>query len=160
MFTTFLEGRRNKLMATISDILRVKGNQVWSIPPETSVLDALKVMRDKDVGALLVMEAGNIMGIVSERDFMRSVADKEKFQLAAEVQDYMTREVITIEPGQSIEECMRMMTKERIRHLPVVDNKHVIGLISIGDVVKELISDKESLINNLENYIQGRGYGH
>jgi CBS domain-containing protein len=147
-------------MATISDILRVKGNQVWTIPPKTSVLDALKVMRDKDVGALLVMEAGNIVGIVSERDFMRSIADKEEFQLTAEVQDYMTRGVFTIEPSQSIEESMMLMTKERIRHLPVVDNDKLVGLISIGDVVKELISDKESLINNLENYIQGRGYGH
>lgn len=147
-------------MITIRDLLKNKGNQVWSISPDTSVIETLQLMAEKDVGALLVLEGDQIAGIISERDFVRSIAETERCILKTTVLEYMTKKVITVELDQSIDECMQMMTKERIRHLPVVEGGKLVGLISIGDVVKELISNKESTINNLQNYIEGRGYGH
>lgn len=146
-------------MAILRDLLKVKGNQVWSVSPDATVLDTLKAMAKKDVGALLVLDAGKIVGIISERDFARSIAKTEECILDTTVVDYMTKEVVTIRPDQSVDECMQLMTRERIRHLPVVEDNQLIGLISIGDVVKEIISNKESTIDHLENYIEGRGYG-
>lgn len=146
-------------MTTTRDLLKIKGNEVWSISPNTSVLETLKFMAAKDVGALLVVDAGQIVGVISERDFVRSIAQTEQCLLSATVQDYMTKDVVTVGLDQTIDECMQLMTKERIRHLPVVETHSLVGLISIGDVVKEIISSKESTINNLENYIEGRGYG-
>lgn len=147
-------------MATIRDLLRVKGNQVWGISPNTTVLETLQVMEDKDVGALLVLEGDHIAGIISERDFVRSIAITGRCVLNTTVLEYMTKKVFTIDPDQSIDDCMQLMTRERIRHLPVVEDGKLVGLISIGDLVKELISSKELEIDNLENYIEGRGYGH
>ncbi len=146
-------------MATVRDLLKTKGNEVWSVSPTTSVLTTLKYMADKDVGALLVLDKDRIAGVISERDFVRSIAHNETCLLEARVQDYMTREVVTIAPDKTIEDCMQLMTRERIRHLPVVENQRLVGLISIGDVVKEMISSKETKIDDLENYIEGRGYG-
>ena len=146
-------------MTTVRDLLKIKGNEVWTIPPATSVLDTLKFMAKKDVGALLVLDANEIVGVISERDFVRSIAQTEQCLLEALVQDYMTKDVHTVGLDQTIEECMQLMTHKRIRHLPVVENHTLVGLISIGDVVKEMISSKESIINSLENYIEGRGYG-
>jgi CBS domain-containing protein len=146
-------------MTTVRDLLKIKGNEVWTIPPATSVLDTLKFMAKKDVGALLVLDANEIVGVISERDFVRSIAQTELCLLDALVQDYMTKDVHTVGLDQTIEECMQLMTHKRIRHLPVVENHTLVGLISIGDVVKEMISSKESIINSLENYIEGRGYG-
>lgn len=145
-------------MSTVRDLLKVKGNEVWSVSPETSVLDTLRMMAEKEVGALVVLDAGQIVGIISERDFARSIAKTEQCILDTTVMDYMTKKVVTIGPDQTVDDCMQMMTKGRIRHLPVVEGKKLIGLISIGDVVKEIISSKESTIDNLENYIEGRGY--
>jgi CBS domain-containing protein len=146
-------------MATVRDLLKLKGNQVWTISPTTSVIDTLKFMSDKDVGALLVVEGDQILGVISERDFVRSIAQTGQCLLYAQVQNYMTKEVVTVKPSQTIDECMQLMTKQRIRHLPVVENQALVGLISIGDVVKEMISSKESTITSLENFIEGRGYG-
>ncbi len=146
-------------MAIVRDLLKTKGNEVWAVSPTTSVLQTLKYMAEKDVGALLVLDADRIAGVISERDFVRSIAQTETCLLEAKVQDYMTREVVTVTPDKSIEDCMQLMTRERIRHLPVVDNQRLVGLISIGDVVKEMISSKESKIDDLQNYIEGRGYG-
>jgi CBS domain-containing protein len=145
-------------MSTVRDLLKVKGNEVWSVSPETSVLDTLRMMAEKEVGALVVLDAGQIVGIISERDFARSIAKTEQCILDTTVMDYMTKKVVTIGPDQTVDDCMQMMTKGRIRHLPVVEGKKLIGLISIGDVVKEIISSKESTIDTLENYIEGRGY--
>jgi CBS domain-containing protein len=145
-------------MSTVRDLLKVKGNEVWSVSPETSVLDTLRMMAQKEVGALVVLDAGQIVGIISERDFARSIAKTEQCILDTTVMDYMTKKVVTIGPDQTVDDCMQMMTKGRIRHLPVVEGKKLIGLISIGDVVKEIISSKESTIDTLENYIEGRGY--
>lgn len=147
-------------MVTIRDLLRVKGDDVWSVTPKTCVLDTLRVMADKGVGALLIMEGSRIAGIFSERDFARAIAKTGQCILDHPVGEYMTTQVVTIEPDQSVEECMQMMTREHIRHLPVMEDRRLIGLISIGDVVREIISSKESTIDTLENFIEGRGYGH
>ncbi len=146
-------------MANVRNLLKVKGSAVWSVSANTSVLDALKLMADKEVGALLVLDAGRIEGIISERDFVRSIAETGQCVVDSTVSEYMTKEVYTVEPDTSIEECMHMMTQKRIRHLPVVEDQQLVGLISIGDVVKGIISTKESTISSLENYIEGRGYG-
>jgi CBS domain-containing protein len=146
-------------MITVRDLLKGKGNDIWYVSPEDVVLKALNLMAEKDIGALVVLEQDKLKGIVSERDFVRSIAESERCLIEAPVSKYMTKVVINVEPDQSTDECMRIMTDHRIRHLPVVDNGRVIGVISIGDVVKADISNKELTINNLENYIEGRGFG-
>ena len=147
-------------MVTVRDLLKTKGDQVWFVSPNTSVLDTLQLLAEKDVGALLVLEDGKIVGIISERDFVRSIAKTGLCVLNTTVLEYMTKKVITVGPDQSIEDCMQVMTKEHIRHLPVVEDGKLVGLVSIGDVVKGMITSKEILIDNLQNYIEGSGYGH
>jgi len=149
-------------MATVKSLIKNKGHQVWSVPPTATTLAALRLLKEKEIGALLVLNEGNIVGIVSERDIVRRIAEISEFDPDADVEEYMTRKVFVVHPDQSLEECMQMMTQEHIRHLPVVDNDQLVGLISIGDLVKELIHDKESMIISLENYIQGQSteYGH
>lgn len=146
-------------MATVRDILMVKGNQVWSISPDTLVIEALQIMTEKEIGALLVIEDGKIAGIISERDFVHTVAEKESCILQTIVPEYMTKEVHTVTPDTTLDECMQLMTDKHIRHLPVLDYGKLVGMISIGDIVKEIISTEKSQINALENYIQGTGYG-
>lgn len=146
-------------MNKIRELLKVKGNKVWSISLDTSVLEALQLMTDKKVGALLIVEDGKIAGIISERDFVHGVAEKERCIVNTTVAEYMTPKVITITPEQTVEECMQLMTVQHIRHLPVVENDELVGIISIGDIVKEIISNEKSRSDALENYIQGRGYG-
>lgn len=146
-------------MNKIRELLKVKGNKVWSISLDTSVLEALQLMTDKKVGALLIVEDGKIAGIISERDFVHGVAEKERCIVNTTVAEYMTPRVITITPEQTVEECMQLMTAQHIRHLPVVENDDLVGIISIGDIVKEIISNEKSRSDALENYIQGRGYG-
>ena len=147
-------------MTIVNDLLKIKGNDVWSVSPSATVLQALKYMAEKDIGALLVVEDDQIMGVISERDFVRSIADTEACLLDARVRDYMTKDVISVTPGKTVEDCMQIMTTDRIRHLPVVDNGRLIGMISIGDVMKELLNGKELTINSMSDYIEGRGYGH
>ena len=145
-------------MVTVRDLLKTKGSEVWSVSPETTVINTLKMLADKDVGALMVTKDGKTVGIVSERDFVRSIAKTGQVLLHSTVDHYMIKDLFTITPDQSIENCMQIMTEKHIRHLPVLENEKLIGVISIGDVVRELISNKEFTINQLENYIQGRGY--
>ncbi len=145
-------------MITVRTLLRFKGYEVWSVIPQTSTLDALLFMKEKDVGALLVLEDGKIVGIISERDFVRLIADIGVCDLTKPVQEFMTRDVFTITPDQTIEECMHLMTNKHIRHLPVLENEKLVGLISIGDVINEIITNQEIQITNLSNYIEGRGY--
>ncbi len=147
-------------MVTVRDLLRVKGDQVFTITPNTSVIEALRLLTEKDIGALLVEEGQKIVGIISERDFVRMIAETGRCPLDAFVNDIMTTEVITVHPDQTIQQCMTIMTQERIRHLPVIDEERLIGLVSIGDVVKSIITSHESTIDQLENFISGRGYGH
>ncbi len=145
-------------MATVRDLLKIKGDQVWSIGPETSVLEALELMSEKNVGALVVLQNDLLVGIISERDFVRAIAKIGQCLIEAPVNDYMTKEVYTVGPDLTTDECMSLMTEKKFRHLPVMVDDKLVGIISIGDVVKEVISFKESTIHNLENYIEGTDY--
>jgi CBS domain-containing protein len=144
------------MMNTVKDMLRVKGREVWSIGPDAPVYDALSMMADKGVGALLVLEGGGVVGIVSERDYARKVDLKRKSSRQTPVRDIMTPEVVYVRPENTVEECMALMTHKRIRHLPVMEDDKVVGVISIGDVVKAIISEQQFVIEQLERYISGR----
>jgi len=143
----------------VSTLLRVKGNVVYTVGPETPIIDALELMAEKKIGAVLVLEEKAIVGVFSERDFVRNVAQNKNLALNTPVRELMTAEVFFIPPEQSIDECMALMTNQRVRHLPVLKDGQLMGLISIGDVVKLLIEDKDLLITNMEKYILGIGYG-
>src|SRR5712692_9712414 len=147
--------RESKTMTTVAQILQGKGHEVWSVSPATLVYSALKVMAEKNVGALLVLEGHELKGIFSERDYARKVILEGKSSRDIPVQEIMSPEVFTVLPEQSVEECMAQMTDKRIRHLPVMENGRVIGVISIGDAVKAIISEREFTIKQLENYITG-----
>ncbi len=142
-------------MTTAAQILQEKGHQVWSVSPPTLVYQALKVMAEKDVGALLVLEADELKGIFSERDYARKVILVGKSSREIAVKEIMSPAVFTVGPQQSVDECMRLMTDKHVRHLPVVEGGRVIGVISIGDAVKAIISEREFTIKHLENYITG-----
>ncbi len=140
-------------MIKMKDILMSKGNDIWSIGPDKSVFEALELMADKEVGALLVMDAGKVKGLFSERDYARKVALKGRSSLQTNVSEVMTDRVICTSPEDSAEECMALMTDKRVRHLPVVENNELLGLVSIGDLVKAIISEQEFTIKVLEKYI-------
>lgn len=143
-------------MYLVRQILESKGYQVWSTKPDATIYDALQIMSEKDVGALVVLEDdGRLAGIFSERDYARKVILFGKNSKDTPVGEVMTTSVFTVEPGEPIEKCMALMTAKHFRHLPVVEDKRVIGIISIGDVVKAVISQKEFVIEQLENYITG-----
>ena len=145
------------MLFSVRDLLRLKGDAVWSVTPETSVVDALHQLSEKDIGTLLVLKDDQIAGIISERDVVRKIAETEDFLLENPVSAYMTAEVITISPTQTIEDCMTLMTEKRIRHLPVVEDGKLVGMISIGDVVKAIITSQEFTIDQLKKFIDG-GY--
>lgn len=142
-------------MKTVQDILRRKGRQVWSVGPAQTVYEALKLMSEKNIGAVLVLESDHLQGIFSERDYARKVVLEGKSSRETHVAEAMTRKVACVTPGQTIEECMALMTDKRIRHLPVLNQQNLVGVISIGDVVGAKISEQEFLIEQLENYIMG-----
>ena len=142
-------------MTTVRQILETKGREIWSVSPETTVYDAIKLMADKNAGALLVLERDQMRGIISERDYARKVILKGKSSKDTPVKEIMSIDVVTIRPEQSIDECMALMTSKRIRHLPVLEGNKLAGMISIGDVVKAIISEQEFTIKQLENYITG-----
>jgi CBS domain-containing protein len=143
-------------MITVKQLIQQKGNAVWSISPDANVYEALKLLAEKDVGALLVVDQDRIAGIISERDYARKIILKGKTSMETPVREIMTSRVFTVKPDQTIEDCMALMTTNRIRHLPVVDDERLVGVISIGDVVKAIISQQEFVIEQLENYITGR----
>ncbi|MGH8621305.1 MAG: CBS domain-containing protein [Burkholderiales bacterium] len=140
-------------MKTLKQLLDAKGRDVYTVAPDTRVIDALKLMAEKSVGALIVMEGGRIAGIISERDYARKVILHGKSSHELGVRDIMTSKVITIHPGQTVEECMALMTEKRIRHLPVTEGERLIGVLSIGDLVKEVIAEQQRTIQQLESYI-------
>ena len=142
-------------MKTIEQILEAKGHDVWSIDPNGTVYDAINLMAKKEVGALLVMESGNPVGVISERDYARKVIIKGRSSQETLTKDIMTTAVIYTHPDQSIEECMSLMTEKRIRHLPVIDGEQLLGMISIGDLVKAIIAEQQGMIEQLEHYISG-----
>ena len=142
-------------MTTVRNILQDKGQVVQSASPDMLVIDALRIMAQNNVGALVVVKGEEVVGIFSERDYARKLVLKGKSHENTAVKEIMTAGVITVKPDQSMDDCMALMTSKRIRHLPVVEERKLVGIISIGDVVKAVISEKEHLIKQLENYITG-----
>jgi len=144
-------------MKTVEQILRTKSQHqtVYTIGPDDSVLDALKMLAEKNVGALPVVEGDQVVGIVSERDYARKLVLKGRSSAATPVREIMSAPVVTVEPKQKLDFCMNLMTDRHLRHLPVVDNGKLLGLLSIGDLVKETITEQASLIQQLEQYIRG-----
>lgn len=142
-------------MKTVKDILRDKGYEVWSITPDATVYEALKFMADKNVGALLVLDGQAVVGMVSERDYARKVILHGRSSREIQVREIMTSKVYYVQPEQNIQECMALMTDKRVRHLPAMENDRLVGVISIGDVVKAIIAEHESTIKHLEDYITG-----
>jgi CBS domain-containing protein len=143
-------------MKTVRDILKVKGTQIWTIPPDATIYEALQIMGEKEIGALLVIEHDSPVGIVSERDYARKVALEGKSSKTSKVKEIMSPDVLYVDIHTNIEKCMALMINKRIRHLPVYDEDKLTGIISIGDVVKAVIHEQEFLIKELENYITGR----
>lgn len=144
-------------MTTVADILKSKADPtVHVVKPDDSVFDALQRMADKGIGALLVMEGEAIVGIVTERDYARKIALKGRTSALTQVRDVMTTSVLFVKSAQTSEECMALMTNNRVRHLPVVDDGKLLGLISIGDLVKDIISEQKFTIAQLEHYITGQ----
>ena len=140
-------------MKTVQQLLESKRHGVASVTPETSVLDALKVMAEKEIGAVLVLDGDALAGIFSERDYARKVVLQGKASKDTPVREIMTEKVVCVHPEQTIEDCMGLMTDKRVRHLPVLQGRKVIGVVSIGDVVKEMLVEKEFVIKQLESYI-------
>ena len=140
-------------MKTVQQLLESKRLSLISIEPSRTVLEALKVMAEHEIGAVIVIDNGHLAGIFSERDYARKVVLQGKSSKDTPVQEIMTEKVVCVRPEQTIEDCMGLMTDKRIRHLPVLEHKKVIGVISIGDVVKEMLYEKEFVIKQLESYI-------
>ena len=143
------------MKTSIRNILKQKGSTVHTVRPDSTVFDALKAMADANVGALLVMDGERLAGIVSERDYARKVILKGRSSLDTRVDDIMSTRVICARPEQTVEECMGLMTAKAVRHLPVLDHKEVVGIVSIGDLVKAIIGEQQLIIEQLENYIHG-----
>jgi CBS domain-containing protein len=142
-------------MQTVSQLLRVKGGEVFSVAPQDSVLHAIEVMATRHVGALLVMSQGSLIGIISERDYARKVILKNRSSHDTPVSDIMTSPAVSVTPEDTVHNCMQIMTERRFRHLPVVKGGRVVGMLSIGDLVKAVIQDQTEQIEQLERYIAG-----
>lgn len=140
---------------TIDDILKFKGNQVWYVEPNATVYDAIRLMADKNVGALLVMKGAKLVGILSERDYTRKVILKGKSSRETQVSEILSGRVIYVPSTHSVEECLRLMTEHKVRHLPVLQGDRVVGIVSIGDLVNHIISAQSSTIQQLQTYITG-----
>ena len=143
-------------MKTVSDLLKAKPTRVVSVRPDQSVLDAVKVLAEHDVGAVIVMEGDRMVGILSERDYTRKVILHNRASNTTRVEEIMTKNVIHVAPRTKARECMALMSDKQIRHLPVVDQGHVIGMVSIRDIVSDIIADQDFTIEQLEHYISGQ----
>ncbi len=142
-------------MKRVDQVLREKGQDFWSVTPDATVFKALELMAKQNIGAVLVMEGDHLAGIFSERDYARKVVLEGKSSKDIPVKEIMTSKVVCVHPEQSIEECMALMTNKHVRHLPVIEGDEVVGVISLGDVVKSKISEQEFTISQLEHYITG-----
>jgi CBS domain-containing protein len=142
-------------MTLLSQLLDLKGRDVHSVAPDAPVLEAIRVMAERHVGALLVLEGGRLAGIISERDYARKVVLKGRSSTTTPVRDIMTADVLTIGPDNTVDDAMRLMTEHRIRHLPVLRESTVLGVVSIGDLVKSVIEDQRHTIEDLRSYIHG-----
>ena len=152
------EVTRMNTSITVGQVLRTKGHGFYAIAPDATAYSALELMADKNVGALMVTENGKLVGVFSERDYARKVILKGKASKNTTVREIMTGSPISVKPVVTLRECMVLMTHKRIRHLPVLDNEVILGVISIGDVVNAIISEQESVIEELQEYIAGTGY--
>lgn len=140
-------------MKTVKQLLEGKGAVIHAVAPDTSVLDAIRLMAEKGIGALVVLDNGRLIGVISERDYARKIILHGRSSQDTAVREIMTDKVISVRPEQNVEDCMALMTEKRIRHLPVVDAGKLTGVLSIGDLVKEVIADREATIKQLESYI-------
>jgi CBS domain-containing protein len=140
-------------MATVSALLKHKGRLIYNVPPDAPVLDAIKEMAERGVGALLVMQHDRLLGVVSERDYARKVILKGRSSSETLVSQIMSTPVLTVGPDQSVNDCMRIMTENRVRHLPVLDGERVVGVLSIGDLVRAVLEEQQQTIEQLEQYI-------
>jgi CBS domain-containing protein len=147
-------------MSTVRQLLRTKAADIWTIGPEASVYDALRLMAAKDIGAVLVVEAGKLVGVFSERDYARKVVLQGKSSRSTTVGELMTQVVFYVRPEHTVEECLALMTAKHIRHLPVLEDDQLVGIVTIGDVGTEIISQQAFTIENLETYITGGVPGH
>ncbi len=145
-----------KLSGGVSSVLRRKGSEVWFAAPDQTVYEAIERMADKGVGALLVISAGELVGIISERDYTRKVILRGKSSKTTLVSEIMTSPVIVATPDQAVDECMGIITRNRIRHLPIVENNKVLGIVSIGDLVNWVVSEQEETIEHLQDYISAK----
>ena len=143
-------------MKTVKDILHAKGTKVYSISPDATVYEALKRMAKKNVGAMLVFEGNDLVGLISERDYSRKTILEGRLSKDTAVREIMTTSVVTVHPDDDIEACMELFTDKRVRHLPVIEKGKVVGIVSIGDIVKSIIDYKEFIIAELEDYIKGK----
>lgn len=144
-----------QVTGTVSAILARKGPHVWSIAPNSTVFNAIQLMAEKNVGALTVVDNATLLGIISERDYIRKVILKGKSSKETPVRDIMTEQLLTVNPSDSVTECMRVMTEKRVRHLPVLEGAKLVGILSIGDLLNWVISAQTATIDNLERYITG-----
>ena len=151
--TLLNEGRRN--MKSARQLLEAKGSEVWSVHPDAAVYDAIEMMADKEVGALMVLDGGSLVGVISERDYARKVILRGRSSKDTAVKEIMTARVIYARPDQTVEDCMALMTEKRIRHLPIVDGNELRGVVSIGDLVKSMLAEQQFVIEQLEQYISG-----
>jgi len=142
-------------MKTVHQLLESKGSAVVSVSPESKVIDALRVMAEREIGAVLVVDNDKLVGIMSERDYARKVILRGRSSQETHVREIMTERVVYVRPQQTVPECMALMTNKRVRHLPVLDGDRLVGILSLGDLVKETISEQQFIIQQLENYIRG-----
>ncbi len=142
-------------MTTVRKLLQNKGSHVWGIEPDAMVIDAIRLMAEKGIGALVVTDGGAVVGVLSERDYARKVLLKGRSSRTTPVREIMSTDVLFARPDENVEQCMNVMTDKRVRHLPVMEDDRLVGMVSIGDLVKAIITEQQETIEHLENYIRG-----
>lgn len=142
-------------MRTVADVIRYKGSAVWSVGPDETVLHALGVMAEHEIGAVVVLDGDRLAGILSERDYARKVVLAGRSSRDSAIREVMTQTVICVTPDRTVDDCLGLMTRKRVRHLPVIEHKRVVGLVSIGDLVRATIEEQEQVIEHLQHYIAG-----